>query len=222
MNLNVKVGLISGTGPQGKGIAYRWAKAGRREVYIGSRSPDKAAEACRELSSMGANKVTPLSNEDLIKQCGIVLLTVPWDVAIKTCENYLDLIRANTKIFVDITVPMVYEKGKGMMAIRPPEGSGAQVIKKLLGDKPPVVVAFKTQSAEKLLDTSQPMDEDNFICGPEEERQQIIELVKEIPGLRPINSGPLREAATIEPLVPFLININRRYGVKDSGLKIIM
>jgi hypothetical protein len=157
----------------------------------------------------------------MLEQCEIVLLTVPYEHALRTCETYLEKFHKYTKIFVDVTVPMEWQKGKGMVVIRPAEGSGAQQIKKLLGDIP-VVAAFKTQSAEGLLNKEKKLDEDNFICGPENERLIIIELAKEIPGIRPINSGPLREAATIEPLVPFLININRRYNIKDSGLKIVM
>jgi predicted dinucleotide-binding enzyme len=117
---------------------------------------------------------------------------------------------------------MEYQKGKGMLPVRPEEGSGAQAIKKLLGDVS-VVGAFKTQSAEELMAHEEKLNQDNFICGPKEHRGEIMELCKEIEGLRPINSGPLREATVIEPMVPFLININRRYKLpKGTGAGFIL
>ncbi|MHA2102371.1 MAG: NADPH-dependent F420 reductase [Candidatus Hodarchaeales archaeon] len=213
----MKIGFISGTGPQGKGIALRWALAGR-DIFIGSRTKEKAESACKELNDIiGKEKIIPLTNEEMLKECEIVLLTVPYEYAIKTVETYLDLIREKTRIFVDVTVPMEYQKGKGMLPVRPEEGSGAQAIKKVLGDVS-VVGAFKTQSAEELMAHEEKLNQDNFICGPKEHRGEIMELSKEIEGLRPINSGPLREATVIEPMVPFLININRRYKLpKGTG-----
>lgn len=213
----MKIGFISGTGPQGKGIALRWALAGRN-IYIGSRTREKAETACKELNDIvGKEKIFGLTNEEMLKECEIVLLTVPFEYAISTVESYLELIRENTRIFVDVTVPMEYVKGKGMLPIRPEEGSGAQAIKKVLGDVS-VVGAFKTQSAEELMSFKEKLHQDNFICGPKEQREEIMEISKEIEGLRPINSGPLREATVIEPLVPFLININVRYKLpKGTG-----
>ncbi len=213
----MKVGLISGTGPQGMGIALRWALAGR-DIYIGSRTKEKAENACEELNEIiGKEKSYPLINENMLKECEIVLLTVPYEYAIRTVHTYLDLIKENTKIFVDVTVPMEWVKGKGMLPVRPEEGSGAQAIKKVIGEVP-VIGAFKTQSAEELMNHTRPIDEDNFVCGPLEHRETIMKLSEEIPGLRSINCGPLREAGTIEPLVPFLININRRHKLpKGSG-----
>lgn len=218
----MKVGFISGTGPQGKGIALRWAKAGR-EIYIGSRTLEKAQTVCNEINAiLGDVKAVPLTNEDMLSHCQIILLTVPYEHALETCKTYSSLIRNNTKIFIDVTIPMEWQKGKGMVPLLIPNGSGAELIQKILNDVP-VVAAFMTQSAEALLEINKPIDQDNFICGPKEVRQQVIELTKEIgQGLRPIDAGSLWQASIIEKLVPFLININRRYNVKDAGLKIIM
>ena len=227
MSFILNIGFISGTGPQGMGIALRWAmsdKEGKFTFYLGSRTKEKAEKASKEINEiLRKERIIPVTNDEMLKKCEIVLLTVPYEYAIKTCETYLDLIRQNTKIFVDVTVPMEYQKGKGMLPVRPPAGSGAQSIKKVLGDIP-VVAAFKTLSAEVLMDHKQPLNQDNFICGPKEHRQTIIDITKDIEGLRPINSGPLREAGVIEPLVPFLININRRYKLpkgKGTGLKVV-
>jgi predicted dinucleotide-binding enzyme len=44
-------------------------------------------------------------------------------------------------------------------------------------------------------------------------------LVKLIPGLRPLDAGPLEMARIVEPITALLISINRRYKV-HSGLRI--
>ena len=219
---NMEIGLISGTGPQGKGIALRWAKTGRK-IYIGSRTLEKTQQVCHEINTLiGEEKAIPLTNEETLYRCPIILLTVPYEHALETCKTYSTLIKSNTKIFIDVAVPMKWIKGKGMVPLPVPAGSGAEAIQEQLNDVP-VVVSFMTQSAEVLLDIKRPLNQDNFICGPKEAREIVIELTKEMgQGLRPIDAGSLWQASIIEKLVPFLININRRYNIKDAGLQIIM
>ena len=43
------IAIIGGTGKEGKGLAYRWVKAGYK-VIIGSRSAEKAQTAVMELA----------------------------------------------------------------------------------------------------------------------------------------------------------------------------
>lgn len=213
----MKIGIISGTGPQGKGIALQWAKSGRK-IAIGSRSETRAQEIVKELNNqLQSSNIIGMSNDEMIKNSDIILLTVPFEYAESTVQQHLELIKNYCKIFVDITIPMTHEKGKGMVPIPVPEGSSAQMLKKIL-DPVPVVAAFKTIGAHTLLDINRSIDRDTFVVGPQEERLKIIKLISEIQGLRPINAGPIREAQAIERLVPFLLNINRRYKVKDAGI----
>jgi len=44
----MKIAIIGGTGPQGMGLALRWARAGV-EVIIGSRNEEKGKEKAEEL-----------------------------------------------------------------------------------------------------------------------------------------------------------------------------
>ena len=46
------IAVVGGTGPQGKGLAYRFAKHGHG-VVIGSRSAERAAEAAAEIAARG-------------------------------------------------------------------------------------------------------------------------------------------------------------------------
>lgn len=216
----MKIGIIGGTGPQGQGIALRWSKAGRK-IIIGSRLAERAENIARDLNSLVGNQnITGLANDDMIKQSEIILLTVPFEHAESTLKGLIYLLKLHCKIFVDVTVPMTYKKGKGMVIIPIPEGSSAQLMTKLLVPIP-VVAAFKTIGSHMLNKITEPLGVDTFVLGPQEERMKIINIITEIEGLRPLNAGPIREAQAMERLVPFLINLNRRYKVKDAGVKII-
>ena len=189
-----------------------------RKIYIGSRTETKAKETASNLNDQLNNtNIVGLTNENMIKNSDVLLLTVPFEYAESTVRQHLELIKSHCKIFVDVTVPMTREKGKGMVPIPVPEGSSAQMLKKILNPVP-VVGAFKTIGAHALLDLSTNIDRDTFVLGPLEERKILMDLISEINGIRPINAGPIRESQAIERLVPFLLNINRRYKVKDAGI----
>ena len=217
----MKIGLIGGTGPQGQGLTLRLAKAGYK-VLIGSRTLEKAQTIAEELNAkLSLDSISGMTNKDVILATNIIFLTIPYDTVQPTLNPLIESIKANTHILVDITVPMKYEKGKGMIFDGSEQGSMSKQINDLL--KPvPVVGAFKTISAHALLEIEKPLNRDTFVYGPKEQRKEIMDLITKIETLRPIDAGPLREAETIERLVPFLININKRYKIKDSGLKIIM
>jgi predicted dinucleotide-binding enzyme len=44
------VGVLGGTGPQGRGLAVRWAAAGQR-VLLGSREADRAVEVAAAVAA---------------------------------------------------------------------------------------------------------------------------------------------------------------------------
>lgn len=217
----MKIGIIGGTGPQGKGIAMRFALNGI-EIIIGSRSKERAETISKELNLLiNGSNITGMSNSDVIKSSEILFLTIPFETVNDTLIPLIDDIKEYCKIFVDVTVPMHHEKGKGMVYVQIPEGNMSKSIQKLV-DPVPVVAAFKTIGSHALLDIKNPLERDTFVLGSKENRESIIEIISNIKTLRPINAGPLREVETVERLVPFLINVNRRYKIKDSGLKVVM
>ncbi len=217
----MKISIIGGTGPQGQGLALRLAKAGY-EVLIGSRTLEKAQKIAKELNEkLNQDSITGMTNEDVVRATPIVFLTIPYDTVQSTLEPLTEVIKNHTHIFVDITVPMKYEKGKGMIFDTPIKGCMSKQISEML-DPVPVVGAFKTISAHALLEIEKPLNRDTFVYGSKESRTEIMDLIAKVETLRPIDAGPLREGETVERLVPFLININKRYKVTDSGIKIIM
>lgn len=217
----MKIGIIGGTGPQGQGLTLRLAKAGYG-VLIGSRTLEKAQRIANDLNNkLSLNSITGMINNDVILSAKIIFLTIPYETVQDTLVPLLETIKAHTHIFVDITVPMKYEKGKGMVFDEPRQGCMSKQISELISPVP-VVGAFKTISAEALLEIDKQLNRDSFVYGPKDSRMEIIDLLSKVETLRPIDAGPTREGETVERLVPFLVNINRRYKVKDSGIKIIM
>ena len=219
--LEKRLGLIGGTGPQGQGIALRLAKAGYK-VMIGSRNHEKAQSIAKELNQkLSSNNIEGSSNQEVVKTTKILLVTIPYETVKETIEPLLEFIKQNTQLIIDITVPMKFVKGSGMVFDQPEAGCMAKAISELVSPVP-VVGAFKTISSHALLDIQKLLNRDTFVFGPEPQRTEVMNIISKIETLRPINAGPIREGETIERLVPFLININRRYKVTDSGIKIIM
>ena len=78
------IAIIGGTGKEGKGLAYRWAKAGY-PVIIGSRSEEKAQAAVNELkellsiSQASDTSIEGKTNQEAVNLCGIAVLTVPYE-----------------------------------------------------------------------------------------------------------------------------------------------
>jgi NAD(P)-dependent dehydrogenase (short-subunit alcohol dehydrogenase family) len=72
------IAVIGGTGPQGKGLAYRWAKAGHT-VVIGSRAAEKAEAAAlgiaeRVTAEGGTPSVSGAANADAAEACDVVAI----------------------------------------------------------------------------------------------------------------------------------------------------
>lgn len=214
-----KVGLISGTGEEGLGIALRLAGAGE-PVALGSRSSPRAQEAAAGLNRrIGNERITGLTNEKLVESCEILLLTVPFIHAEKVVRQYRNQLQEG-QILVDVTVPVVFDKGPRMLDLE--QGSGAEMIQSLLPPEIPVVGAFKTLPAHLLCESEMPLDCDEFVCSDSKEaRQRVLEVFRVIPALRWIEAGPLRYSRVLEGMTLLAIGLNRRYRVKYSRFQVV-
>ena len=144
--------MLGGTGKEGKGLAYRWAKAGYR-IIIGSRSPEKAIIAASQIIEMldGAASTVGMSNLDAAREADIVVLTVPYRRSSRN-PGVGERLHARGKILIDVTVPLVPPKVSKVQM--PPAGSAAQEAQQILGEDAQVVAAFHNISHEYLLLTS--------------------------------------------------------------------
>jgi NADPH-dependent F420 reductase len=209
---DVVVGVIGGTGPQGKGLAIRWSAAGIR-VLIGSRDADRAAAVAAELGE----SVTGDANDAVAAAADLLVVTVPWG-------GHADTVRALAphaagKIVVDCVNPLGFDK-RGPYPLRVDEGSAAEQAQGLLPDAT-VVAAFHHVSAVLLADPEvASLDLDVLVLGEVRDAvDTVVGLVEAIPGMRGIYAGRLRNAGQVEALTANLIAINRRYKA-HAGIRV--
>jgi len=206
------VGILGGTGSQGRGLGRRLALAGQR-VLVGSRDVARAQTVAHELRS----GVEGVSNEDCARDADIVIVAVPWEGHGRLLRSLRELLVES--IVVDCVNPLGFDK-QGAFALEVHEGSAAQQAAQVLpGSR--VVGAFHHVSAALLLDESiSNIDTDVLVLGDDREATDIVEsLANRIVGMRGIYAGPLRNCGQVEAMTANLIAINRRYQV-HAGLRV--
>jgi hypothetical protein len=213
--LILTLGVIGGTGKEGMGLAYRWARAGYN-IVIGSRTVEKAEAAAQELNGrLGGQPVRGMLNPDAAWACDIAILTVPYEAQSTTLESIREMLAG--KVLVDVTVPV--RPPKVSVVHLPPQGSAAQAAQALLGDQVRVVSAFQNVSHEHL-EEDHPIACDVLVSGDDgEAKEQVLRLV-EAAGMVGWDAGPLPNAIVAEGLTSVLIGINRRYKMKGAGIRI--
>ncbi|WP_349875787.1 NADPH-dependent F420 reductase [Micromonospora sp. HUAS YX12] len=214
------VGIIGGTGDQGRGLAYRFARAGQA-VLIGSRTAERANQAAAEIVALphvpeGA-VVSGGDNEDVARRSDVVIVAVPWDGHAATVAALAGPLAG--KIVVDCVNPLGFDK-QGPYALDVPEGSAVQQAAALLPESR-VCAAFNHVSAPLLADPEiDRIDLDVLICTEERELVGVVgALAERIPGMRGIYAGRLRNAHQIEAFTANLIAINKRYKA-HAGIRV--
>jgi 8-hydroxy-5-deazaflavin:NADPH oxidoreductase len=215
------VGIVGGTGDEGFGLALRLARAGHN-VVIGSRSEERgrqAAERAREILG-GDTPVDGTTNETCAAGSELVFVTVPYE---GQAEIYRSIKPHVTQghIVVDTTTPLATAVGgRPWQVIRPWHGSAAEQAEALLGrGSVRLVSGFHTVSAGQLQDIERKMEGDVLLCGADAEaKEKVGVLADDMPNLRWVDAGDLAMARIVEPLTALMVSVNRRYGIKDSGV----
>jgi NADPH-dependent F420 reductase len=207
------VGVLGGTGDQGRGLAHRLAAAGN-PVIIGSRSAERAQAAAAEL---GGGRIRGMANADAAGEADVVIVAVPW-------EGHRDLLDSLAgplagKIVIDCVNPMGFDN-RGAYPLPVAEGSAAQQAAAVLPDSR-VVGAFHHVSAVVLLDDKiETVDLDVMVLGDDREATGLVQaLASRIPGVRGVYAGRLRNCHQVEALTCNLVSINRRYKA-HAGLRV--
>jgi 8-hydroxy-5-deazaflavin:NADPH oxidoreductase len=208
----LSIGVLGGTGDQGRGLALRLAMVGQR-VQVGSRDAARAAAIAADVG----HGVTGTDNGSCARDADIVVVAVPW-------EGHGQLLAALSgalagKIVVDCVNPLGFDK-QGAFALDVEEGSAAEQAAALLPESR-VVGAFHHLSAVLLLDASVPtIDTDVLVVGDERAATDTVQaLAQRITGVRGLYAGRLRNAHQIEALTANLISVNRRYKA-HAGLRV--
>ena len=209
--------FLGGTGPEGRGLVLRLALAGEA-VVIGSRDENRAKETAKALSELapGAD-ISGEVNAVAAQRGDTVFITTPYEGQRAVLEQVAGHLAG--KLVVDVVAPLSFTKGRAS-ALSVEDGSAAMEAQKLLPDSY-VVAAFQNISAEDLVVPDKVMEGDVVVCSDHREaKQRVMEMVKQIRDLRPVNGGGLENARYVENFTALLLNINRIYKC-HSMIKIV-
>jgi NADPH-dependent F420 reductase len=210
------IAVLGGTGPQGRGLARRFAAAGLR-VVIGSRAAERAEKAAAELAEVTGGYVEGADNAGAARAGDVVLVVVPWDGHAELLGELAPVLAG--KIVVDCVNPLGFDK-QGAYALPVPEGSATQQAATLLPESR-VVGAFHNVSAVLLEDPEvERIETDVLVLGDDREATDTVQaLADAVPGMRGIYAGRLRNAHQVEALTANLISVNRRYKA-HAGVRV--
>ena len=202
------VAVLGGTGPQGRGLARRFAGAGI-PVVLGSRSAERAAALAIELAEATGGTVSGADNATAAAQGDVVVVAVPWEGHRELLTGLASQLAG--KVVVDCVNPLGFDK-RGAFALPVEEGSAAEQAAALLPDST-VVGAFHHVSAVLLDDPDVTwVDTDVLVLGEDREATDLVSaLADSIPGIRGLYGGRLRNSHQVEALTANLISVNRRY-----------
>lgn len=210
------IAVVGGTGPQGRGLAYRFALAGHR-VIIGSRTAERASAAADEINSrLAVPTVSGITNADAVGVSDLVLLAVPWTGHSVLVEDLAEGLCG--KIVISCVNPLGFDSAGpfGLMLAE----SAAEETQRLIPTAQ-VVGAFHHVAAKSLWVSSEPLShEDVLVCGDGEVAKSVVmQLAASVTGKVGVDAGALRMARKLEPLTAVLISMNKTYKTR-AGIAI--
>lgn len=214
------IAIVGGTGPEGSGLALRWARAGET-VIIGSRNAKRAqATAARIAEQVGDARVRGAENQAAVAASETVVLTVPFAGHAAILKTLKRAFKPDT-VLIDTTVPLaVNVGGRATRTLGVWQGSAAEEAAELVPKGVVVAAAFQNLSAV-LLSAEGSVECDVIVCSDEARaRQMACALAEKIPGVRAVNGGSLENARIVEQLTALLITINLRHHVNAIGLRL--
>ena len=208
--MDAVIGIVGGTGAQGRGLATRWVAAGMT-VLIGSRDVDRAHAVAADVGAIGA------ANDEVANRADVVVLAVPWDAHADTVADLAPILVG--KVVVDCVNPLGFD-ANGPFALDVPQGSAAQQAQ-AMAPQARVTAAFHHISAVRLADVSVlSLEQDVLVLGDDRDATDVvIGLAAALPGVRGVYAGRLRNARQVEALTANLIAVNRRYKT-SAGLRV--
>ncbi|MDR0767493.1 MAG: NADPH-dependent F420 reductase [Methanosarcinales archaeon] len=241
----MKIAILGGTGNLGKGFAVRWGQI--HEVIVGSRDKGRAQEAAAEYAAflkerLLPSKITGDENKAAAEAADIVVIAIRYDQIPDVMEHIKPALRSGQTV-LSVVVPMVKDRcylNMGTEPVRvdvdpeeynadyfcyavPKSGSAAKEIQALLPPGIDLVASFHNVSAKRLEDFDKDMDLDIAVCGNNKQTKDVImQLVRDIPGLNPVDVGPLEAAALTEPITPLLLNAAKmNKELRHAGVKFV-
>jgi 8-hydroxy-5-deazaflavin:NADPH oxidoreductase len=213
---DLTIAVLGGTGPQGRGLARRFAQAGLT-VVIGSRTEEKGAAAAAELAAATGGAVTGTDNRSAAEAASLALVVVPWEGHPELLKELAPVLAG--KVVVDCVNPLGFDK-QGAYALLVEEGSATQQAAAILTEST-VVGAFHNVSAVLLEDPEvATIETDVLVLGDDREATDLVQALADVvPGMRGVYAGRIRNAHQVEALTANLISINRRYKA-HAGVRV--
>ncbi|HEV8425827.1 MAG TPA: NADPH-dependent F420 reductase [Actinomycetes bacterium] len=209
------IGLLGGTGPQGRGLALRLALAGH-QVLLGSRAPRRAAGVVAELLGGRDLPIEGVANQDAAAGADVVFLVFPFAGQADLLPGLAGPI--GDKVVVDVINPLGWDQD-GPYQLDLPEGSAAEQAAALL-PRARVVAAFHHAAPKLLADPDRQVETDVLVAGDDPAAKALVlDLADQVPGCRGVDAGPLRLARQLEGFTAVIVGINRRYKI-HAGLRI--
>jgi 8-hydroxy-5-deazaflavin:NADPH oxidoreductase len=217
------IAVLGGTGPEGFGLALRWAQAGEI-VIVGSRDAKRAQDAADKIKQkVGASaKISGNGNSAACADADLLVLTIPFEGHAALLKQLKPAIRAGS-IVIDATVPLAASVGgRASRTLGVWQGSAAQETAELVPKGVSVVAAFQNVGAD-LLNADGPVDCDVMVCSDDPAALQVVrDLATKIPSVRAIDGGKLENARILEQITALLIGLNIRHkghsGIRITGL----
>lgn len=211
----MNIAILGGTGKEGAGLAARWALVGH-SIIIGSRDAERAKGKAAELREQ-TQKVPIMgeSNAEAARLGTVIVIALPAPGLAATLPELRDACRG--KVVISTVVPLTF--GGPRLFTPPAAGSSAEEAQALLPDAK-VVAAFHHIAAHELSETEHAIECDLLLCGGDASAKGTVGELGRSMGLRPIDVGALSNAGPLEGITAVLATINRRYKLKNSGIKI--
>jgi NADPH-dependent F420 reductase len=210
----MRIGILGGTGPAGRGLAVRLAAAGE-EVVLGSRDAERAVDTAAGLVGAWPHHTLAItgSSNELCASADLVVMATPWDGAVATVKPLASALAG--KVVVSMANALVKE-GREFLALVPPRGSIAATLQAVLPESL-LSASFHHLPASEMESLTTPMVADVLVCSDHPEATQAtLALVDRIEGLRGVDAGSLTQAAAIEAFTAVLITINIRHRVHTA------
>jgi 8-hydroxy-5-deazaflavin:NADPH oxidoreductase len=215
------IAILGGTGPQGMGLALRWARAGET-IIIGSRDAKRAQDAAEKIAARAGSsaKISGLENSSACAATDLCVLTVPFEGQAVLLKQLKAAFRQDT-ILIDATVPLAAAVGgRPSRVLGVWQGSAAQQTAELVAQHVSVVGAFHNVSSD-VLNSDAPIDCDVIVCSDHDHARAVTcDLAEKILGVRAVDGGKLENARIVEQITALLITINIRHKVHGAGIRI--
>mgnify|MGYP000651641036 CR=1 FL=1 len=220
----MEIALLGGTGDIGEGLALRWAYHTNHDIVIGSREYDRAQAKAREyeteLDSRGVDATIEYGqNSEAATGADVVITAVP---AYHVRECVEDITPSLDRDAVLVTPAVGLTRDDTGCHFNPPSiGSCTELVAAAAPAHIPVVGAYHTLAAGRLADLDADLDVDTVLLGDDEDAKETVRLLTDgIDGIRPLDGGPIANAAAVESLTALLVTLPEyNDGLNDVGVK---